>query len=74
MASIFFAVTWKKVEGAGRGLDLLRRDLDVLDGRADGAVAHENLDRAHVDAGFEEMGGKAVAEGVDPAALGDARQ
>lgn len=47
-------------------------DVSVDFGGARGFVAEEGLDVAEVGAGFEEVGGEAVAEGVDRDAFLDA--
>jgi len=46
--------------------------MDIACGGADGAVSQEALNGAEVDAGFQQVGGEAVAEGVDAAAFANA--
>lgn len=46
--------------------------MEVAHGGADVAVAEPLLQVVQVDPGFEQVGGVAVAQGVDTAALGDA--
>ena len=47
--------------------------MQVAPGRGDVAVAQELLDGVEVYAAFQEMGCKAVAQGMHAAGLGDAR-
>ena len=49
------------------------RQVQVARGGADVAVAEPLLQAVQVHAGFEQVGGIAVAQGVDAAVLGDAR-
>ena len=53
------------VEGAFDLVEAFGGDVGVDFGGAGGFVAEEGLDVAEVGAGFEEVGGEAVAEGVD---------
>ncbi len=46
--------------------------MEVAHGGADMAVAEQALDGVDVDTGFEQMGGEAVAQGMDAAAVFDA--
>lgn len=59
------------VEGAFDLVEAFGGDVGVDFGGAGGFVAEEGLDVAEVGAGFEEVGGEAVAEGVDGDALFD---
>src|SRR5437867_2615607 len=47
--------------------------MHVAGGGADVAVAHQSLDGDQIDATFEQVGGKGVAQRVNTATLGDAR-
>jgi hypothetical protein len=40
-------------------------DMDILQGRFDGAVAQQELKGVGIDAGIEQMGGKGVAARFD---------
>ena len=61
------------VEGAHDAWRAAVDDVRVDHRRAHVLVAQERLDRAEVGAGFEQVGGEAVAEGVAARALRDAR-
>jgi len=63
----------EKVQRTRRGIQLLAGDLDVADGRANRIVAHEQLDRADVDARLQQVGGEAMAQRVNAALLVDSR-
>ena len=64
------SVGLKEFEGRGRPSQPRLRQMEVTHGRADMAVAEEALDGVDINAGFEQMGGEGVAQGVDAAVVG----
>jgi hypothetical protein len=44
--------------------------MEIAHGGADMAVAEQALDGVDIDAGFEQMGGEGMAQGVDAAVVG----
>ena len=49
----------------------LAGQVQVPGGGSDGGMAHQDLDGAQIDAGLEQVGGEAMAQHVDAAALAD---
>jgi hypothetical protein len=62
----------QEIERAFRGLKGVPLDMDIACGGVEGAVSQEALNGAEVDAGFQQVGGEAVAEGVEAAAFANA--
>ena len=62
MDRTIFAV--QSIQRTERVADHLRRNHGVMRGGVDAAVTQQHLDDANIGAVFQQMGGKAVAQGV----------
>ena len=51
---------------------VLLREMEVTRGGAQAAMPEQTLDGVHISAGFEQMGGKGVAQRMNAARFGDA--
>jgi len=60
----------QEFEGRGRPGQPRLRQMEVAHGRADMAMAEKALDGVDIDAGFEQMGGEGMAQGMDAAVFG----
>jgi len=65
---------WQQIEGAGRGADRGRGDLQVARGGGQTTVPQQELDGPQIGAGFEEVGGESVSERVRGDRLADPRR
>src|SRR5712691_1022192 len=54
--------TWEQVEGTHGRTDLRRRDAQIPRGGFETAMPEEQLNRAHVSPGFEEMDGERMSQ------------
>ena len=63
----------QKVQRALGGAQFLAGDLEVALRGGDGSMAHEDLDGAQVDAGFQQMSGEGVPERMDASDFADTR-
>ena len=66
------SVRGEQIERGGGAGQPGSRQMEVAHGGADMAVAEQALDGVDVDTGFEQMGGKAMAQGMDAAAVRNA--
>jgi hypothetical protein len=62
----------EQVQRRGRARQVLLRQMKIARRSAQAAMAHQALDRMHIDARLEQMRGKGVPQGMDAARLGDA--
>src|SRR4030095_6446997 len=62
----------QQIQRTGRRAHRAGGDLQVARGGGKTAVTEQQLNAAHVGAGFEQVGGKRVAQGVRSDWLGDA--
>ena len=62
----------QQIERALGGVEGFPRQVEVPSGRADRAVAQEDLNRPYIHTGFEQMGREAVAQDVDAPAFDNA--
>ena len=63
---------WSWVQGAFHAFASFVEDMGVDHSGADVFVAQEFLDRSYIIAGFQQMGGKTMPEGMAGATFGDA--
>jgi hypothetical protein len=62
----------QEIERRVRARQVLLREMEVACGGREIAVAHQALNGVHVGAGFQQVRGKRVAQGMNSAGLGDA--
>src|SRR5690242_14303013 len=76
MGSLSLARGWvaagQEVEWAAKGRQMLLVNPEVPRGGIEGPMAQEHLDRPDIDARFEEVGRKTVAQRMDTLAVRDA--
>ena len=72
-AAPFTRYGWIDIQGTHQLPDQPVGDVRVTQGGADGTVAQEDLQDADIGAGFQQMRGKAVTQGVHGDPLGKTR-